>query len=67
MQILLDTFTDTTDTCSEHDPVDDSISTDGETPAQEDGNENQSKLEISSAALLASHSLVDVGLRHVCK
>ena len=69
MQILLDTFNDEMDTCSEPDPVvDDLISTDGEVPpTQEDDDGNQSNHEISSAALLASHSLVDVCLRHVCK
>ena len=59
MQILLDTFNDEMDTCSEPDPVvEDLISTDGEVPpTQEDDDGNQSNHKISSAALLASHSV----------
>ncbi len=67
MQILLDTFNDEMDTCSEPDPVvEDLISTDGEVPPiQEDDDGNQSNHKISSAALPASHSVFVMFVYHM--
>ncbi len=67
MQILLDTFADETDGPQAQD--DETITTDSDDVdvSQDNNNDHMSDVQISSKALLTSHSLVDVCLRHVCK
>ena len=68
MQILLDVFADKN---VEQQEVEESNGTTSNNEMvgdeSDDGSESQLNRQISSNALLASHSLVDVCLQHVCK